>query len=153
MILFPIISETLVLPMPPEEVFFRLQKVTRPDAEHPVPEDYRFNGVVENDRFRISRRVDAPENYLPLMAGDVEATSMGCIVFLTYRLFFSSFMFLVFWSIITLLLGVFFLVYPKEIHYALLSFGAGFTNYLLTIINFRRQRRMSREVFLRTLSE
>jgi hypothetical protein len=151
MILFPIISETLVLPFAPEVVSARLQRVTRADAEEVEPEDYRFNGIVESDKFRISRKVDAPENYLPLMAGEVEATSMGCIVFLSYRLFFGSFMFLVFWSVVTLLLGLFFLIYPREIHYALLSFGAGFTNYLLTIINFRRQRRMSREVLMRTL--
>ena len=155
MTLIPYKSETLVLPFRAEQVVSTIRSVTQPISLTPEKgnDQILFNGTVHPDLFRISRKIDYPQNYLPLITGKIEASSRGCIVFVKYNLFFSSFMFLSFWTLFTLLVGCFFVIHKKEYNYAAVAFGACLANYGVTILNFNKQINMSRRVLNQVLKQ
>ncbi|MBL3654922.1 hypothetical protein [Fulvivirga sediminis] len=154
MTVIPHKSETLVLPLSAEQITHSLRAVTQPATlmQERNNNSVLFIGNVHHDKFRISRKVTYPQNYLPLIVGRIEASSRGCIIFLRYNLFFSSFLFLSFWSVFTLLVSCFFVFYQKEYGYACVAFAACLANYTVTILNFNKQIKMSRNLINRTLN-
>lgn len=155
--LLPYFQETLVLPYSGEETAMRLRKYTRPlekGVEYPVSveRNFLFNGWVKENGFRLSRKIKYPENFLPLIIGRIESTSTGSILFIQYRLFFSSGMFLAFWSIISLLFSLFFLVFHINYLYASVILVLGFLNYVIVIKNFHLQIRSSRKALNEALN-
>lgn len=156
--LLPVYQETLVLPLSARETAWRLKQLTRPvekGVEYPEELEMRFlfNGWVEENHFRLSRRVQQPENFLPLMAGRIEGTSVGSILFVHYRLFFSAALFLFFWTVICLLLSLFFLFFHQEYLYAAIALGLGIGNYLVATKNFHLQIRNSRKALEEALNK
>lgn len=113
---------------------------------------FKFTGWIKNDRFRISLKIHRPNSYIPLIVGKVEPTSAGCILFITYQLFPSTRMFLTFWSLLIVLVGVFAGYQYESFIYG----GGGFT--VVAVIhwiawsNFRMQLKPSREALLQALS-
>ena len=147
--LLPYFQETLVLPFSGAETHRKLRQATRPleiGAEYPaaVEKMFLFNGVVKENRFRISKKIRHPENFLPLIVGRIEGTTTGSILFIRYRLFFSSALFLVFWSVICILLCLFFLIFYHKYLYSAASFLIGICNYVVATKNFHLQIRSSR---------
>lgn len=156
--LLPLHQETFVLPFNGQETIWRLKQVIRPlDKDVAYPEEaeakFLFNGWIEENRFRISRKIRYPENFLPLMIGRIETTSVGSILFIRYRLFSSAAMFLVFWTVISLLLGLFFLLFHQEYLYAAVAFGLGMGNYFIATKNFHIQIRSSRKALNEALNK
>lgn len=148
MTLIPRKRETLISAFPARMVISRLSRVTQPALRTQSGtgrDDIRFNGHVGQSSFKISRKVNYPQNYLPLIKGSIEETSRGCIIFLSYRLFFSSLMFFMFWTVVTFLIGTFFLAYAGDYLYASIAFGSGIINYLVTVLNFNKQVKLSRK--------
>ncbi len=156
--LLPLYQETFVLPYDEQETSWRLKRVIRPlekDVEYTeeTEESFLFNGWIKNNRFRISRKIRHPENFLPIMIGQIEGTSVGSILFIRYRLFFSAAMFLIFWTIICLLMSLFFLIIHQEYMYAAIAFGLGISNYIIATKNFHIQIRSSRKVLNEVLNK
>ena len=156
--LLPLYQETLVLPFSAQETAWRLKQLTRPlekGVEYPeeLEISFLFNGWVKKNRFRLSRRVQHPENFLPLMAGRIEGTSVGSILFIRYRLFFSAALFLIFWTVISLLLSLFFLFFHQQYLYATIALGLGMGNYLIATKNFHLQIRNSRKTLDEALNK
>lgn len=155
--LLPYFQETLVLPYSGQETAMRLRQFTRPlekGVEYEAAAEMRFlfNGWVKDDRFRISRKIKHPENFLPMLIGRIEGTTAGSIVFIQYRLFFSSALLLTFWSIISLLFSLFFaFIHPNYI-YAVAILGLGIFNYIIAVKNFHLQIRSSRKALHEALS-
>lgn len=148
--LLPLYQETIVLPMDEQETAWRLEQVIRPlvkyvEYSEEAEESFLFNGWIKGNRFRISRRIRHPENFLPIMVGRIEGTSVGSILFIQYRLFFSAAMFLIFWTIICLLMSLFLLIFPQEYIYAAVAFGLGVSNYVIATKNFYIQIRNSQK--------
>jgi len=146
--LFPFSQETVVTSFDSEEVYRRLWSVTEPTGdeewEPDVDEDQLlFNGHVDKNTFRLSRKVKRANNFLPLMRGRVESTSLGSIVFIRYRLFLWTLSFLIFWSILTTLFALYFLIYEKIYINAAFSILLGLANYVIAVLNFRKQVRIS----------
>ncbi|ELR69959.1 fumarate hydratase [Fulvivirga imtechensis AK7] len=148
MTIIPHKRETLILPFSANEVISRLSRATQP-ASLTAPKisdsHIRFIGQISRNSFKISRKINYPQNYLPIITGDIEESSRGCIIFVKYKLFFSSLMFFMFWTIMTALIGAFFLIYPREYLYAALSFVSGAINYIVTVLNFHKQVKITRE--------
>lgn len=69
----------------------------------PDERSLKFNGWVKEERFRISLRVHRANNYLPLVAGEIESTSGGSILFVDYRLFPTTRMMLLLWTLLLIL--------------------------------------------------
>lgn len=152
MYLLPIKRETLVLPYEQEEVFRKLWKVSRPvRAKDPLPDvpeaSFLFNGWVKKNQFKISRKIARPDNFLPVIAGTIEGTSKGSIVFLRYRMFFATIVFLIFWSFVTTLIALYFYFFEKIYLYATISFLLGILNYVIAVLNFKKQVKISSRTF------
>ena len=148
----PFRSETIVLPYDAKEVRNRLIKVIKPVKSENQSSYYLFNGIFENDQFRISKIIRQPENFLPLISGKIEATSVGCIIFLKYRMFFSTNMFLGFWSVLTFLMTLLFIIGYSNYLYATVCLGFGVANYSIAIANFNIQIRQSKKLLNKVLS-
>lgn len=155
--LLPFYQETIVLPYEASETIWRLQKAIRPlekGVEYSEENEHKFlfNGWLKKGNFRISRRIEHPENFLPLMSGRIEGTSVGSILFVRYRLFSSVMIFLIFWSIISLLLSLFFLLAHQETLYAAIAVGLGIINYIIATKNFFLQVRSSQRALDKALN-
>ena len=156
MTLLPLKRETLVLPYSAEEVEKKLWLAVFPVKEdEPMPDKidqlFLFNGWVKNRKFKISRRINSPENFLPLMKGTIEQTSLGSLLFVQFSLFFSSIFFLVFWSVVTLFLTFFFIYFYDIALYGAIAFLLGVGNYVVTMANFNIQVKKSRELLNKVL--
>ena len=154
MYLLPRKRETIVLPFPAQEVYERIWKSVKPVKEGILifdepDQQFLFNGWVKKDKFSISLKVVRPQNFLPIIVGNIEETSTGSIIFVTYRMFPTSFAFLMFWSVITLLMAIFF-GYIERYVFTGISIALGISNYAVAVANFKIQVRRSSRV-LRSL--
>lgn len=154
---WPTDRETLVLPVSAREVTERLRTATQPPPKRdvlftPYQADYLFNGRVSEQTFQLSRKITRPNNFLPLVDGAIEATSQGCLVFVRYRLFTATIIFLTFWSVMTTGFAVYLAMHEQLYHYAALSLGVGIINYAVAVLNFRKQVVISRRVIREVLS-
>ena len=146
-----------MLSLPARAVTRRLDAVTqRPEAQERLPtasdKSLVFNGRVEERSFRLSRKITRPNNFLPFITGEVEATSHGCLLFIRYRLFTMTIAFLVFWLLVTFGFGVYLARYEQLYHYAALSVGVGVVNYVVALLNFKKQVAISRRLLREVLS-
>ncbi|MCA6074400.1 hypothetical protein [Fulvivirga sedimenti] len=152
MTLIPYKSETVVSTLPPQEVLLRLQLATMPAVERQKSKGAAFQGLIADDHFRISQSLSHPNNYVPLIEGQLDQTRHGTIIFLRYKLFFSSAMFLVFWTMITGAAGAFLLFTKQNYEYAALAFAMGLLNYVIVMMNFKKQVHISHNLLMEKLN-
>jgi len=102
--LLPHHHETVVLPKPAHEVYQILAAATSHLAFFQSDEKkLHFNGWIKETRFRISLRQQRANHYIPLIIGQIEATSTGCLLFLDYKLFPMTRLLLTLWTILLVL--------------------------------------------------
>jgi hypothetical protein len=149
--LLPFHSETIVSALSKEEVLGHLIRVTKEvnflDARTLQDPKIRFNGMIGQEGFRISKAVKKGDSFLPLIIGEVESTPRGSIIFLRYRLFPGTIFFLAFWSIILLAFTAFYFGVLGSVEKGSICLALALLNYALGIFFFRRQVKISREVF------
>ena len=75
--IFPSITETLVLPLEANEVEHRIGEGI---------ENRKFIGVVARGRFSLSAYLVRPPQFQPMVRGRIESSSRGSLVFLRYEL-------------------------------------------------------------------
>lgn len=158
MILLPLKRETIVLPFSADEVERMLWLNVfpiKPGEDMPDKSDEVFvlNGWVKRRKFKISRRLKSPENFLPLITGSIEETSRGSLLFVHYSLFFSSVFFLFFWSAVTLFLSFFFFYFYGILLYAIISLLLGIVNYAVAVANFSIQVKKSKILLMKILNK
>lgn len=148
---FPSHSEVLVSSLSKEEVMERLDLVTKDanflEFELRENQGYQFNGTLAEDSFRLSLVITKADSFLPLIKGKLEATPKGSILFLRYKLFPGSIFFLGFWSVVTVLLAIFFALVAGKYIFSGISLAVGFGNYLFAWNHFKRKIRVSQEIF------
>ena len=155
---WPTERETMVLPIAAQEAKQRLRASVQPPTSTVIvnspseQSDLLFNGRVEGEGFRLSQKIARPNNFIPFVIGAIEPTSQGCLVFVRYRLFSMTGVFLVFWLIVTFGFGAYLVRYEQLYHYAALSVGVGILNYAVALLNFQKQVRISRELLRKVLS-
>lgn len=156
MYIFPTHSETIVSAFNRKEVLTKLNQVTQNvnylDFEGTNKKNHQFNGIVQEDSFRISLVIDKADSFLPLITGKIESTAAGCILFLSYRLFPGASFFLGFWSVIILAMSIFFFLGKSDPVYGLLCLGIGLVNYLFACLHFKRKIRKSQSLFYNLLN-
>lgn len=154
----PYQNSILVLPLVAQEVENKLVRRTKtlsPETFHTFQSINHplFNGWIKENKFKISRRITHPENFLPLIVGKIEPTSKGCILFIRYQMFPGILFFIVFFCVVILLTSVFFLVFQKNlvtfIFLLLVSVGL----YIIAIMDFNQKVKISRKLLERVLSE
>jgi len=157
MILFPYKSETLVLPHHYGEIMAKIRDNTRPLRVINAPtvsaskSSYLFNGWMGDREFKISKTINTPQNFLPLITGRFESTSMGCILFVKYRLFASTFLFLTFIAIICFLMALLFFIAYQKYFLGIVSIGFAVVNHVVAILNFNIQYKKSRNALMEIL--
>jgi hypothetical protein len=157
MLLLPNKNETIVLPFKATEVESHIRLFVKPvknmgtPAIDKKPGEFYFNGWVREGRFRISKVIKIPQNFLPLISGRIEATSLGCILFLHYRLFNSTILFLSLWTAICLFVAVVFGFVLDKLAYSILALLFAFLNYFVAVKNFGLQLKRSKADFERLI--
>jgi hypothetical protein len=144
--LLPSHHETIVLPYSAETVFRKMYWATsdKPFLQ-PDEQNLKFNGWVKEHRFRISQRVHRANNYLPLVIGEIESTSSGCILFIDYKLFPTTRMLLVLWTILLVLGSLIFSYQTQNIAYLAGGFAAIALIHFVVWSNFNLQLDITRK--------
>lgn len=148
MALLPNRTEMLILPDEAEVVCGKLLLATRLVENNQLSEakdHHLFNGWIGKDfKFKISRRTRHAEHYLPLISGSIEPTSVGCIVFIKYSLFYSTAFLFWCWMCLTLVGSLIFTVIFQEYLYGGVSALSGLLYYILLMVNFGMQVKKDR---------
>lgn len=148
---FPHQSEILVSSQSKVEVISNLGKVTQNMnflAYDALKQNtHFFNGTIQENSFSISLVIDRADSFLPLIKGKIEDTPMGSILFLSYSLFPSSVFFLGFWTVVSLLLSLFFGFIAEKYMYAVICLGFALLNYGFAWAHFKRKIKISQAVF------
>jgi len=149
--LLPYHSETLVSALSKKEILGHLIRVTREvnflDPRTQQNSKIKFNGMIGQEGFRISKVINRGDTFLPLITGEVESTPRGSIIFMRYRLFPGAVFFLGFWSLILLAFTAFYIGVESNFAYAFICLGLAIINYVVGIFFFNRQVKASKEVF------
>ncbi|MCC5929294.1 MAG: hypothetical protein JJU28_08630 [Cyclobacteriaceae bacterium] len=151
----PYLTETRVSLYDRAKLIQRLKNISlSPEETLENPEDRNkifFNGYVRESSFRLSLALRRPNNYIPLVCGDVENTSSGSIIFITYKLFPGTVRLLTFWSAISFLFTLFFAIPYQAYWYAAISFSLGLVNYIISLENFKAQVRKTQRALQKAL--
>jgi len=149
MALLPNRTEMLILPEEAEVVCGKLLSVTRLIENNKAAEPqekHLFNGWIgQNFQFKISRKTPSNSYFIPLISGNIESTSVGCIVFVRYGLFFSTALFFWIWMLLSLGSSLVLSLVFKELLYGGICALSGLFYYLLLMINFGSQIKKDRE--------
>jgi hypothetical protein len=148
--LLPAYHETIVLPLAAEVVFERL--ASRTSNQLPLTSEILFSGWVQADRFRISLRQRRPGNYAPIISGQIETTSSGCILFVDYKLMPSMRVFIVFWTMLLILGSLIAGLQFKNIAYTLTGFAFISFIYWVAWSNFKLQIKPAHKALLSLFS-
>ena len=158
MTFFPLREETLIYPFSSERAEALLFNRTKdPSTEKEEVEiagkDYLFDGIVKDGKYSVSVIIKYHQNFIPVIEGHIEKTSLGCIIHSKYRLFFSTRVLLGFWSILTFALGVLYLFINPQLTHAIFAFAIGLGNYIIAYSNFKMHQKRSRRVLLSVFKE
>ena len=118
-----------------------------------LEQDYPFRGSVQDENFRISRKVSYPEYFLPVIEGKIESTSKGCILFVDYNLFNGTRFFMSVALTLAFLLGFFFLLIEHNLWYFLASLSFMGVGYGVTWLSFQQKVKMSRDLLEEALAK
>ena len=152
---FPIQKETRLIHISREQFFQNLAKYVKPVSNIISAETsnlYLFNGVWNEEGFSISLRLKIANNFLPLINSEFMQSDDGILINLTYELFPATKKLLVFWTVLTLLITLFFVGLYQAWLYGAISFGLCLVNYILTMENFKIQVRKSKRMLEKLLS-
>ncbi|WP_226335373.1 ATP synthase subunit B family protein [Echinicola marina] len=150
-------TEVLVSSLTCEEVITRLHTVTQEvdylsQTSLESIDGQIFNGSIKEDSFRLSKVLTKADSFIPLIKGKIEPTGSGCIIFLDFSLFPGSAFFIIFWSVITLAMGIFFVFAADRPLLAILSLAVGLGNILFAWSYFKRKVKESQKIFHEMLS-
>lgn len=152
---FPKHEETRLIEIGEKDLNARLEKHVKPlkgITFNKDPKDYLFNGIWNSDGFSISLRLRIANNFIPVINGSILNSNEGILIQLTFEMFPATKRLLLFWTVLTLLITIFFVALYKAWLYGAISFGFCLVNYILTVENFKNQVRKSKRMLDRMLS-
>lgn len=107
--IIPNATRTLVTVLDKTEIYYRLQNVTTGRMRlqnRIIDKNILLVGSVRPDGFNLALKVPRPTTFLPTVRGKVESTKSGSLVFLQFRLFTVTSVYLIFWLLFILMAGV-----------------------------------------------
>jgi len=114
--------------------------------------EYLFNGVWNEEQFSISLKLKISNNFIPIIYGKYMDSEAGILIKLGYQLFPATKRLLMFWTILTLLITIFFVGIYQAWLYGAISFGFCLVNYILSVENFKAQLKKSKRMLDKMLS-
>jgi hypothetical protein len=158
--LWPAKSEMFLSPLGEKEIIRRMELAVKPvkfqsfknqslgDIEE---EAFLFNGKVSKSGFSISKIVNRPDNFLPLIKGKIEGGDSGSLVHLEFGLFPSIKYFLVFWIILMLLFSIISFVQGDDLLTITFPVIILIASYALIISRFHDAYQKSRRELMRLI--
>lgn len=144
-------QRTHVLPFDKKRLLAHLHYLTKPYGEKPNRkkdyERYRFTGKIEKNKFRLSRVVIEPNNFLSIAEGTIEATSKGCFVQIKYKTFKFTRILIWFWGILGFCLTLYFSLYKINVLYAVLIGIFTLAHTAVCILSIQRQKKILEDIF------
>lgn len=142
--IFPKESETLVLANSRDETILRVALELQDDVVPGVTR--RVTGWLENDRFQLTIRLRRHHMFMPVVSGVIERTSKGSIVFLTYSLFASTRLLLMFWTVLLPLVGIIITIQQDNIWVFVGTIMAALSFLAIAWSNFKLHVKNTREL-------
>ncbi len=152
---YPYDEETKLVALSQEQLIDHLNKYIKPlkgDLPERESKDFLFNGIWNEDEFSISLKLKISNNFIPIIKGEFLSSDEGILIRLNYDLFPATKKLLLFWTILTLLITVFFIGLYQAWIYGAISFGFCLVNYILCRENFKIQLRKSKKMLDKMLS-
>lgn len=148
--LLPFEKETVVMAVPPAAIAAALLGKT---STSPLEggRSKRFTGTVTEGYFTLSLRETKPQNFIPQVSGIIEETSTGSLIFIKYRFFRATRIFLIFWCVLTFFLTLIFLGPGNNYLYGCLSLAGCVANYLIALANFEVHLKHTRKALHKVL--
>jgi hypothetical protein len=149
----PSFRETLILPRTARDIHQRLSVSTssKPFVQ-PDESELLFNGWVMEDRLRISLRLRRTNYYIPLVIGQIEESSTGCILLLQYRFFPTTLLLLQLWTILVVLGAAMGFYQTHHMHFLPGAAAILATIYFIAWSNFKIHLRATREAIHRIIA-
>ncbi len=130
------------------------KKVAKPSRENSKNiSEIHFNGILNTNSFVISQNASYPQYFIPMIRGEFVEGEEESLLKLEYDLHRGSKLFLILWTWICLLSGIFFVTILFRPSYSLISIGIMLLNYIIVLGNFRLHSQKSKEILLNTLNK
>ena len=152
---YPSEKETRLVSISDEQLFENFEKHIKPlkaKAQSEESKDFHFVGAWNKEGFSLSLKLKTANNFIPIINGNFLMSEEGVLIKLTYDFFPATKKLLMFWTILTLLITLFFVGIYQAWLYGAISFGFCLVNYILSIENFKIQVRKSKRMFEKMLS-
>lgn len=152
---YPSEEETRLVLLSSDQLHERFEKRVQPIKEKSSSTDLKgflFNGIWNDKGFSISLKLKISNNFIPIIRGDYLESDEGILIRLTYDMFPATKKLLMFWTVLTLLITIFFIGLYQAWMYGAISFGFCFVNYILSRENFKIQLRKSKRMMNKMLS-
>ncbi len=139
----PSLTETVVLPHSAPEVVRRLEKGMS---------EQLLEGILDNQKFRITAKVFRPTQFQPVINGTIEGTSRGSIIFLRYQLLPSTRLYLLFYSFIFITAATATSMAERNVLYTAGGILMTMVIRWIALSNLKLQREPARKILLQQLS-
>ena len=109
---YPSEKETRLVSISDEQLFEKFEKHIKPlkaKAQSEESKDFLFVGVWNKEGFSLSLKLKTANNFIPIINGNFLMSDEGVLIKMTYDFFPATKKLLTFWSILTLLITLFFL--------------------------------------------
>lgn len=146
---YPKKEETRLVTLPERQFLSNLSKFIRPidrQDDEGTTAGHLFNGIWSRENFSISLVLRISNNFIPIIRGQMVSSEEGILVHLQYDMFPATKKLLLFWTVLTFLLTVFFIGIYQAWLYGAISFGFCIVNYILVRENFKIQVRKSQRM-------
>lgn len=150
--LLPQASETLIVAHEWDVVLQRLTEVTSPPVLRRGDAPGVLAGWLKDDRFQLAIRQRRPNSFMPIVDGKIDPTSSGCLIFLDYKLMPITRMYLLLWTGIALISGIFLSIHYKNIMVGLISLGIIALIHGIAWANFRIHQRPLHDIIFKVLA-
>jgi hypothetical protein len=150
--LLPQKKETMIVAHDWDVVLQRLMEVTTDQANYAGRTPKKLAGWIKDDRFQLLMRQRRMNSFMPVVEGKIDPTSTGCLIFLHYRLMPATRMYLILWTIITFVSGIFLTIYYVNMLLGLASVAIIALIHWIAWANFRIHWRPLHDVIFEVLA-
>ncbi len=152
---FPLIKEKRTISIDNIALKKKLQKhIYSVDSDQSLnnSKDHFFNGSIGNESFTISQHLKIPSKFTPVINGNYVKSGDEILLNLTYGLKADTKKRLLFWTVLTILITLYFSLLHFALLYGAISFGICLVNYILSVESFKAQVKKSKRMLNKMLS-
>ncbi len=141
-------TETVISALKAAEVTGAMNKVVEPlsgkKSFYRFKDHFLFTGNVRPDGFNLISCKEGNDFFVPQITGKVEDAGIGSIIHLHFRLTPLARTFLIFFTLLSFVIFIFFLAYDRMVFIGEISAAVGMINYFLAIKNFGKNVKKSK---------